>query len=70
MKRTGIAHAELSRQIALLGHTDRIVVADMGLPLPRSLPVVDLALVPGTVGFKPVLDAAISAAGEGVRGIG
>lgn len=57
MKRRGIAHAELSRQIALLGHTDRVVVADMGLPLPRTLPVVDLALVPGTVPFTTVLDA-------------
>ncbi|GAB49795.1 D-ribose pyranase [Mobilicoccus pelagius] len=57
MKRRGIVHAELSRQIALLGHTDRVVVGDMGLPLPRSVPVVDLALLPGIPRFIEVLDA-------------
>jgi len=57
VKRRGIVHAELSRQIALLGHTDRIVVGDMGLPLPRSLPVIDLALLPGLPRFTDVLDA-------------
>lgn len=57
VKRRGIVHAELSRQIALLGHTDRVVIGDMGLPLPRSLPVVDLALVPGIPRFTDVLDA-------------
>lgn len=57
MKRRGILHAELSCQIALLGHTDRVVVADMGLPLPRSIPVIDLALVPGVPRFTDVLDA-------------
>ena len=57
MKRHGIVHAELSRQIALLGHTDRIVVGDMGLPLPRTVPVIDLALLPGLPRFTDVLDA-------------
>lgn len=60
VKRSGIAHAELSRQIAMLGHTDRVVVGDMGLPLPRTLPVIDLALTPGTVPFLTVLDALTS----------
>lgn len=50
-------HGELAHRLALLGHTDRFVVADRGLPLPRSLPVIDLALVPGLVPFEVVLDA-------------
>ncbi|GAB78606.1 D-ribose pyranase [Austwickia chelonae] len=57
MRRDGIQHAELSRLIGLLGHTDRVVVADCGLPLPRDLPVVDLALGRGHLGFQVVLDA-------------
>ncbi|WP_116116089.1 D-ribose pyranase [Austwickia chelonae] len=57
MRRDGIQHAELSRLIGLLGHTDRVVVADCGLPLPRDLPVVDLALGRGQLGFQVVLDA-------------
>ncbi len=34
MKRDGILHAELAREVARLGRTHRVVVADRGLPLP------------------------------------
>ena len=57
MKRSGIVHAELSRLIALLGHGDKIVIGDRGLPLPRAVPLVDLALRPGVVDFRTALDA-------------
>ncbi len=57
MKKTGILHAELNRQVALLGHTDRFIIADSGLPLPRTLPTIDLALTPGHIDFQTVLDA-------------
>lgn len=60
MRRSGVRHAELARQIALLGHTDRVVVADMGLPLPRHVPLIDLALLPGTVPFTVCLDAVLA----------
>ncbi|MBO3141985.1 D-ribose pyranase [Dermatophilus congolensis] len=60
MKKSGILHAELSRQIALLGHTDLIAVADSGLPLPRSIPVIDLAMAPGMVPFTAALDVLLS----------
>jgi len=60
MKRDGIVHAELSGLIARLGHTDRVVVGDRGLPLPWDVPVVDLALVPGVVDFCTVLDALLA----------
>lgn len=60
MKRTGIVHAELSRLIARLGHTDLVVIGDRGLPLPPTVPVVDLALVPGVVDFRTVLDAVLA----------
>jgi D-ribose pyranase len=44
MKKKGVLNAQLSHAIARLGHTDRIVVCDAGLPIPRSAELVDLAL--------------------------
>lgn len=60
MKKAGILHTELNRQLALLGHTDRFVIGDSGLPLPRTMPVVDLALCPGQLDFRTVLDAVLA----------
>ncbi|MCF7905318.1 MAG: D-ribose pyranase, partial [Candidatus Marinimicrobia bacterium] len=34
MKKVGILHPELSKAIAIMGHTDRLVVCDAGLPIP------------------------------------
>ena len=44
MKKHGTLNAELSRVIASMGHSDRLVICDSGLPLPRDGRVVDLAL--------------------------
>ena len=60
MKRSGLLHAELLGHLARLGHTDLVVVADRGLPLPPGVPVVDLALVPGVVDLRTVLDAVLA----------
>jgi D-ribose pyranase len=57
MKKRGILNASLSELIATLGHTDQLVVADCGLPLPPEVPVVDLALVQGIPRFGEVLAA-------------
>jgi D-ribose pyranase len=57
MKRRGIINAPLSGHLARLGHTDLVVVADAGLPLPPDVPVVDLAIVFGKPTFVDVLDA-------------
>lgn len=57
MKRRGIINAPLSGHLARLGHTDLVVVADSGLPVPPHVPVVDLALVFGVPTFVDVLDA-------------
>ncbi|MDN4490690.1 D-ribose pyranase [Demequina sp. SYSU T00068] len=57
MKRSGIINAPLSGALARLGHTDLLVVADAGLPIPAHVPVVDLALVYGEPAFTTVLDA-------------
>ena len=60
MKRTGLLHADLLAHVARLGHTDLVVVADRGLPLPPGVPVVDLAVVPGVVDLRTVLDAVLA----------
>jgi D-ribose pyranase len=44
MKKTGTLNSHLSRIIASMGHTDRLVVCDSGLPIPHTHEVVDLAL--------------------------
>ena len=57
MKKRGILNATLSNVIASLGHTDLLVVADAGLPIPPGVPVIDLAVRCGTPSFSEVLAA-------------
>lgn len=57
MRRHGLLHAELNRVIAAMGHTDTLVIADVGLPVPHGVPCIDLALVPGTPSFANVFEA-------------
>jgi len=44
MKKNGILNAPLSKVIAQLGHSDRLVICDCGLPIPIDSEVIDLAL--------------------------
>ena len=44
MKKKGTLNSQLSLLIARMGHTDRLVVCDCGLPIPRTHELVDLAL--------------------------
>jgi len=60
MKKTGILHAELSRVVAGLGHGQRLVIGDAGLPVPPGVPCIDLAVTLGVPGFWDVLDAVLS----------
>ena len=57
MKRRGILNADLSGARARLGHTDVVLLADCGMPIPAGVPVIDLALVHGVPRFEQVLDA-------------
>jgi len=45
MKKIGTLNSHLSRVIASMGHSDRLVVCDSGLPIPRGGETIDLALV-------------------------
>ncbi len=57
MKKRGIINDRLSLALAQLGHGDWIVVADAGLPIPREVPRIDLALVLGVPSFREVVQA-------------
>lgn len=57
MKKRGLLNPELNAAIARLGHLDTFVIADCGLPLPPTVPVIDLALVFGIPSFEEVTRA-------------
>ncbi|MSS44693.1 D-ribose pyranase [Cutibacterium sp. WCA-380-WT-3A] len=57
MKKSGLLNPQLCAAVARLGHTQSFVVADAGLPIPREVPVIDLALVLGVPRFQEVFDA-------------
>lgn len=62
MKRRGIINAQLAGLVAGLGHKDAYMIADAGMPIPRGVEVVDLALVGGVPTFRQVMDAVIDEA--------
>lgn len=55
MKRQGILNADISRVLSYMGHTDRICIADCGLPIPEETERIDLTLRFGTPSFMEVL---------------
>ncbi|MEN6480980.1 MAG: D-ribose pyranase [Anaerolineaceae bacterium] len=60
MKKSTLLNSDLSYIIATLGHTDMLVIADAGLPIPSSTERVDLALVRGVPGAIETLSAVLS----------
>lgn len=60
MQRKGrILNSRLAGAIVRLGHGDRIVVTDAGLPLPWTVETVDLSVVPGLPSLEQVLDVVL-----------
>ena len=59
MKKTGLLNQPLSEVIAGLGHTDTLVVADAGLPIPAETRRIDLALTKGVPAFLDTLGAVL-----------
>jgi D-ribose pyranase len=55
MKKTVFINSEISYAIASLGHTDLLVVADAGLPIPAGPKRIDLALTRGIPTFLDTL---------------
>ncbi|MCM3584618.1 D-ribose pyranase [Mesobacillus maritimus] len=56
MKKQGILNSEITKVLADLGHTDYLVIADAGLPVPEGVRKIDLALKPGTPSFQEVVE--------------
>jgi D-ribose pyranase len=60
MKKTLLIHPALSEVIASLGHMDRLVIADAGLPIPPETRRIDLALTKGIPTFADTLRVVLS----------
>ncbi len=60
MKKQGILHPELSDLIASMGHTDQLVVADAGLPIPDEVWRIDLAVTQGIPSFLDTVRAILT----------
>jgi D-ribose pyranase len=56
MKKHGILNSEITKVLADLGHTDTIVIADCGLPIPPNVKKIDLALAFGKPSFLDILN--------------
>ena len=59
MKKQGILNRELAGIFAKLGHTDQIVIADCGLPIPDGVTCIDLAYKLGEPGFTTILNVVL-----------
>lgn len=57
MKKNGILNGALISEIAMIGHTQYLVISDVGLPVPDGVKVIDLALSPGVPDFMQALRA-------------
>lgn len=56
MKKNGVLNKDLSEIIAGMGHTDTLVVADAGLPVPPGIRRVDLAVTEGLPGLLATVE--------------
>jgi D-ribose pyranase len=55
LRTSGLLNGRLAGLIAEMGHTDMLVVADAGLPIPPGVERIDLALVPSVPAFVQTL---------------
>lgn len=59
MKKHGILNAQLAGLIASLGHKDTFMLGDAGMPIPRGVELVDLAVTANVPRFVDVLHAVL-----------
>lgn len=57
MKKRGIINRKLAGLIAGLGHMDTVLVGDAGMPIPKGIEIVDLALCGGVPTFEQVMNS-------------
>lgn len=60
LKKNGILNSEISKVLSDLGHTDEIVIADAGLPIPSNIIKIDLALTLSEPSFIRVLELVLA----------
>ncbi|WP_042267531.1 D-ribose pyranase [Paraburkholderia heleia] len=60
MKRHGHLNRDIARVLARMGHTDSLVIADCGLPVPDGVECIDVALALGVPDFFAVLDSVLA----------
>lgn len=56
MKKHGILNSDLAKIVDDLGHTDRVCIGDLGLPIPSGVRKIDLSLKAGFPSFQDLLD--------------
>jgi len=59
MKKDGLLNPQILSAIAARGHTEYLVIADAGLPVPSGIPVIDISLIRGIPDFGVVLCSVI-----------
>lgn len=60
MKKGIMLNCEISAVIAKMGHTDTIVIADCGLPIPDTTKRIDISLTQGIPDFMTTLKAVLA----------
>lgn len=60
MKKSELLQSEISYEIAKLGHTQTLSIGDAGLPIPKTVKRIDLAVAKQVPAFLPVLDAILT----------
>ncbi|CAM2145215.1 MULTISPECIES: D-ribose pyranase [Paraburkholderia] len=60
MKKHGHLNRDIARVLAGMGHTDSLVIADCGLPIPEGVECIDLSMSLGVPGFFDVLDSVLA----------
>jgi D-ribose pyranase len=60
VKKHGHLNRDIARVLAGMGHTDSLVIADCGLPIPEGVECIDLSMSLGVPGFFDVLDSVLA----------
>lgn len=56
MKKNGILNSEISKILSDMGHTDQLIIADCGLPVPDGVKKIDLSISEGIPSFEELLN--------------
>ncbi len=60
MKKGTLLNGPISRVISLLGHGDSICICDAGLPIPKGVERIDLAVTQGMPPFLKTVEAVVA----------